>query len=189
MYSLGCILNECWTRRQPWRELNQPGGFFQVSFTAAHCTLGAMWQRCAARRYTTRNSCLQAGAPLKLRLHVVLLPDLLMCPADHCQGGHSGGATQNGCRLPRWATGDVSLDSLSKVTAWSGWLPAAHIFVVDKALPPTAAPHQQVLAPGPSLPAQLRRDHAPHRDSDAAGQWCFHVSSEAALCMTCQPAF
>jgi hypothetical protein len=27
VYSLGCILNECWTRQQPWRDSSH---FFQV---------------------------------------------------------------------------------------------------------------------------------------------------------------
>ena len=32
VYSLGCILNECMTRRQPWRGVSNHGGFIQVLY-------------------------------------------------------------------------------------------------------------------------------------------------------------
>ena len=37
VYALGCILNECMTRRQPWRGISSHGGFIQV------CTSVSPW--------------------------------------------------------------------------------------------------------------------------------------------------
>lgn len=42
VYSLGCILNECWTRQQPWRDSSH---FFQVLQVS---TLGRKWLICVA---------------------------------------------------------------------------------------------------------------------------------------------
>ena len=81
VYALGCILNECYTRRQPWQ--NTPN-FFQVSFSMYGMPC---------------NNLLSDMLEKALDLFVTLKPE--SCGADHSPSSDQGEQARNGSQLSR----------------------------------------------------------------------------------------